>query len=174
MQIADHDLDVEWHFASSGAKSVGVGFDQHPGCVGTVPGYADAAGVEGAHRTDDTVSGVVGVAAYDGASSAVSQKLGELLGVDAGVDSCPSSRPGDACTPRSSDSSGNRRRCSAGMSDRTDKHPVWTRAPRVQPIAPAIAASRSTRSSSPTAWAGVACGAGCSPVRTYRSVLPDT
>lgn len=174
MKVTDHDVDVERHLASPGAKSVGIGFDQHPGCVGTGPGHADAARVESAHRTEDAVSGVVGVSAHDSACAAVSQKSCQLFGVDAGVDSLPVVTTWRRVHAESSDPSGSRRRCSEGRSDRTDRDPAWARAPRVQPMAPAIAAWRSTRSRSPTGCAGVSCGAGCSPVRTYRSVLPDT
>lgn len=89
MKVTDHDVDVERHLASPGAKSVGIGFDQHPGCVGTGPGHADAARVERAYRTEDAVGGVVGVSAHDSARAAVSQKSCQLFGVDAGVDSLP-------------------------------------------------------------------------------------
>ena len=80
----------------------------------------------------------------------------------------PSSACGDACTPSTAVPPGSRRRSWAGRSSRTPSRPACSRTPRVQPMCDAIAAYRSTRSVLLAASATVA---GCSPVRTYRSVF---
>ena len=84
----------------------------------------------------------------------------------------PSSAPGDAWTPSTAVPDGSPRRNWAGRPSRTPSRPAWSSTPRVQPMCAAIAAYRSTRSTLLAASATVACGAGCSPVRTYLSVFP--